>query len=56
MEDEKRVWIYNRVANGDPELMEAQRMSCYAMQKALVIRQWEKLMIPEAHGAWTGKE
>ncbi|OLN26414.1 recombinase family protein [Desulfosporosinus metallidurans] len=25
MGDERRVWIYYRVANGDPELMEAQR-------------------------------
>ena len=35
MEDEKRIWIYYRVANGDPELMEAQRNELLRHAKSL---------------------
>lgn len=35
MEDEKRVWIYYRVANADPELLEAQRNELLRHAKSL---------------------
>ena len=50
MGDEKRVWIYCRVANGDPELMEAQRNELLHHAKSLGY-----MVVGESHDTESGR-
>jgi len=50
MEDEKRAWIYYRVANGDPELMEAQKNELLRHAKSLGCK-----VVGESHDAGSGR-
>lgn len=50
MEDEKRAWIYYRVANGDPELMEAQKNELLRHAKSLGCK-----VVGESHDTGSGR-
>ena len=50
MGNEKRVWIYYRVANGDPELMEAQRNELLRHAKSLGYK-----VVGESHDTGSGR-